>query len=135
MKQVSERSIGQLISAGTLALGLCVGFALGSLYHPQQSVEAQAYIPVTPVIKEISPGFATGTLGANLIMAHEIATDSLVINGYDLLKMDKYIIDYLATRPLAERADLQNLINASHADTIYRLPKPVTPVVVPEKKP
>jgi hypothetical protein len=91
------------------------------MYHPQQEVHAQAVAVPTPNIQEIQPGFTTGTIGANLVMAHEIAADSLVVNGYDLLKMQNNILIYLSNRPSAERADIQNIVNASRASTVYRL--------------
>jgi hypothetical protein len=141
MANISDKTLGKLVSLAILAVGLAIGFICGEMYHPQQEVRAQAVAASTPTIQEIQPGMTTGTFGANLVMAHEIAADSLVVNGYDLLKMQNNILVYLSNRPSAERADIQNIVNASRASTIYRIkqqaPMPTPPVANPpanEKK-
>ena len=135
MENVSDKTLGKLVSLAILAVGLAIGFAGGVMYRPQQ-VQAQAATP-SPNIQEVSPGVTTGTFGANLILAHEVATDRVIINGYDLMKMQQNILNYLASRPFAEKADIENIIKSSQADTVYRLkqstPPPSAPAA-PEKK-
>jgi hypothetical protein len=136
MSIFSDRTFGKLATLATLIIGIAIGFVGGSMYHPPQKVEAQAVQPITPTIQEISPGVTTGTFGANLILVHELATDHLIVNGYDVMLMQQNILNYLATRPLAERADIENIINASRSSVIYKIkePQPVPPPAVPEKK-
>jgi flagellar basal body-associated protein FliL len=137
MENISDKTLGKLVSLAILAVGLAVGFAGGVMYRPQQAVQAQVANPPQPNIQEVSPGVTTGTFGANLILAHEVATDRLIINGFDLMLMNQNILNYLGSRPYNERADIQNIINNSRAATIYRLkqtvPAPSTPPA--EKKP
>jgi hypothetical protein len=141
MANISDKTLGKLASLAILAVGLAVGFAVGVMYHPQQEVQAQSVATPasSPNIQEVSPGVTTGTFGANLILAHEVATDRLIINGFDLMKMESNILNYLASRPLAESADIQNIVNRSQADTVYKLkqatPPPTAPTPSPEKKP
>jgi hypothetical protein len=138
MATINDRTLGKLVSLATLALGLVLGFAGGVMYHPQQQVQAQAVAAPTQNVQEISPGVTTGTFGANLILAHEIATDHLIVNGFDVMLMQQNILNYLASRPSAERADIQNVINASRAPTVYRIKQQTPPPAVvppaPEKK-
>jgi hypothetical protein len=109
------RAPGKVVTLTTLVIGIAIGFSAGILYRPRQEVQAQAVTAPSPTIQEVFPGMVTGSFGANLILAHEIAADDIVVNGFDLLKMQQNILNYLASRPLAERADIQNLINASRA--------------------
>jgi hypothetical protein len=139
MASLSDRTIGKLATLATLAVGITIGFVCGTLYHPRQEVRAQAVVPPAPNIQDVTPIMTVGSMGTNLILAHEIATDDIVVNGYDLLKLQQGVINYLAARPLAEAADFQNIINASRATTIYRLKSQTPPPVqnqpaVPEKK-
>jgi hypothetical protein len=133
MNKISDSTLGKIVNMGTLFLGLVLGFAAGAFYYPRLNVEAQVVIPPSPQIKEITPGITTGSLGTNLILAHEIAADSVVVNGYDVMRMEQAILNYLATRPTAEAADIQNIVNASRATTIYRLapPKATPPATLP----
>jgi hypothetical protein len=137
MENVSDKTLGKLVSLAILAVGLAVGFTGGVIYRPQQ-VQAQAAATPSPNIQEVSPGVTTGTFGANLILAHEVATDRVIINGYDVMKMQQNILNYLASRPFAERADIENIIKSSQADTVYRLKQPTPPPAPapssPEKK-
>jgi hypothetical protein len=140
MVNFSDKTIGKLVTLAALAIGIAIGFLGGVAYHPQQEVQAQAINPHAPAVQEVSPGVTTGTFGANLILVHEIDADHLVVNGFDLMQMQQNVLNYLATRPLAERADIENIINASRASTVYRfkqspVPAPATTTpAVPEKK-
>lgn len=138
MANIEERTLGKLVSLAILIVGIAVGFACGVLYRPQQNVQAQITVP-PPNVQEVSPGVTTGTFGANLILAHEVATDRLIINGYDLMKMQNNILAYLASRPMAETAEVQNIVTRSQADTVYKLKQASPPVpqnnVPPGKKP
>jgi hypothetical protein len=137
MANISDKTLGKLVTLATLLTGLAIGFVGGIMYHPRQDVHAQSVAP-SPNVQEVSPGVTTNTFAANLILAHEVATDRVIINGYDLMKMENAILTYLATRPLAESADIQNIITKSRADTIYKIKQPTPPPAnppVPEKKP
>jgi hypothetical protein len=126
MPSLTDKTIGKLATLATLAVGIAIGFACGTLYHPYQEVRAQAVPPPTPSFTDVTPGITVGSMGTNLLLAHEIAADSLVVNGYDMLKLQQGLINYMASRPLAETADFQNIINSSRATTVYRY-KPPTP--------
>jgi hypothetical protein len=135
MENISDKTVGKLVSLAILAVGLAVGFAGGVMYRPQQEVQAQASGVQSPNVQEVSPGMTTGTLGVNLLLAHEVAADRIIVNGYDLLKMQSNILGYLASRPSAETADIQNIVRRSQADTIYKIKQPAPAPPPPEKKP
>jgi|ERR1700678_44393 hypothetical protein len=132
MKNASDKTLGKLANLLTLVIGLGIGFTAGVVYHPRQEVQAQTVQPPAPTVKDVSPVMISPSIGTNLLLAHEIATDSLVVNGYDLLKMQQGIINYLASRPLAENADFLNIINNARSSTAYRIKPPQTaPTPVP----
>jgi hypothetical protein len=139
MIRISDKTAGKFATLLTLAIGFAFGLGFGVMWRPEQPVNAQATPPKTQHIEEVSPGVTTGSFGANLILAHEVATDHMVINGYDLMLMQQNILNYLSTRPLAEPADIQNIINASKAETVYQYkaatPANPTPQTAPGKKP
>ena len=108
---------------------LALGFLIGREVYIQK-VHAQ-----TQNIVPISPGVTTGTFGAGLILAHEIQSDSLVVNGYDLLKINQNTLNYLSTQLGANPAGLQSIITNSKADKLYTVKNPAAPNPTPEKKP
>ncbi|HEX4309559.1 MAG TPA: hypothetical protein VHZ25_05990 [Acidobacteriaceae bacterium] len=140
MPSLTDKTIGKLATLATLAVGIGIGFVCGTLYHPRQEVRAQAVAPPAPNFKDVTPGITVGSMGTNLLLAHEIAADSLVVNGYDILKLQQGLINYMAARPYAETADFQNIINASRATIVYRYKPPTPPpaqnqpMATPEKK-
>src|ERR1035438_4331100 len=77
---------------------LLVGFVLGLTYSG--NVHAQT----TPQLQQIIPNVSTQTFGAGLILAHEIQSDSLVVNGYDILKINQNTLNYLAGQLGANRS-------------------------------
>lgn len=136
MTNFGDKTIGKIVSLLTLSVGIAIGFGMGVLYRPQQAVQAQSAPATQPAIRDVTPGVTMGSIGTNLILAHEVAADSVVVNGFDIMLMQQNILNYLGSRPYNERADIQNIINASRAATVYRLKNPSPPPVPStEKKP
>ena len=123
--------LGSFLNSATLLIGLLTGFFLGTSYSGR--VHAQT----APQLQEITPGITSGSFGAALVLAHEIQSDSLVVNGYDLLKMHQNTLNYLSRQLGANAADLQSVINNSKADKLYTIKPAGTtpPAKAPEKKP
>lgn len=139
MISISDKTVGKLLTLVTLSTGIAIGFVCGAMYHPGQEVRAQAIIPQPPTVQEVSPTMTAGSIGTGLLLAHTVASDQLLVNGYDVLKMQQNMLNYLANQPLAERAAIQNIINASVSPTVYRYKSVVSqqnvaPKTTPEKK-
>ncbi len=118
---------------------LLVGFGMGALLRPNidQAVHAQTTDSVrTQVIEPIFPGVTTGTFGARIVLAHEIQSDSLVVNGYDLLQIHQNTLNYLANQIGANKAVLQSIVDNSKAAKLYTIkpPSPSPPQTKPEEK-
>src|SRR4051794_30400232 len=97
-------TIASAINLAILTLGVVVGvfiaphFTKTASANPisetqAASVQNQAPSPIPtpassgPKITTVQPGMTTGTVGIYLILAHHVQSDELVVNGYDLLKL------------------------------------------------
>jgi hypothetical protein len=128
MSRSREFSLGNLVNLITLVIGLSIGFVAGMSYQPHANVQAQAVAPPTPNIEEVAPTMTVGSIGTNLMLAHEVDADQLVVNGYDVMKLQQGVINYLASRVGAEGADFQNIVNSARPATVHRIKLQAAPV-------
>jgi len=129
MKSSRDFNFGSLINLVTLVIGLGIGFLFGSLSH--RSVHAQAVNAPTPQTEDVTPAMTLGSVGTNLVLAHEVDADKVVVNGIDLLLFDQNVLKYLSRRPGAESADMENIINGSRATVLHRIAAPKAPIPTP----
>ncbi|MGC2745011.1 MAG: hypothetical protein WA672_17680, partial [Candidatus Angelobacter sp.] len=85
-------------------------------------------------VEEIQPVFTAGSAGIGILLSNRIESDTLVVNGFDVMKLNEGILNYLATRPTAERADVENIIAKSRAEVFYKIKEPVPAPKPTEKK-
>lgn len=129
MPQNRDFGAGVLTNFATLLIGLALGFLGGYVYSNRSIVFAQVK-PPEPTIEEVTPGIMVGSIGTGLVLAHQIEADGLIVNGFDMLKLQEGVLTYLATRPLVEQADLTNIVNNARAPHLYRV-KTVPPTQPP----
>jgi hypothetical protein len=91
-----------------LGVGIAIGFMLAPhLEKPvQATVEPQAAVsqptpqaaPTSgePKITTVSPSLNTGTVGIYLVLAHHVQSDELVVNGYDILRLQNEELSLLS---------------------------------------
>lgn len=77
---------------------------------------------VEPKITSVSPSLTTGTVGIYLVLSHHIQSDELVVNGYDLLKLQNEELGLLSR--FVSSADIQNAVNRSRAAEVYKIEQP-----------
>lgn len=110
-----------LISAINLVI-LLVGIAMGVLLAPHvetasahpsgppQATSAQTSPPPSaadnPQYEEITPGVTTGTMAVHTFLAHRIATDELMVNGYDVIALNEGIVNLLKNKGVATFREL-----------------------------
>lgn len=111
---------GGLLNFATLTVGIFVGLFLTS---PQFGV-VHAQNQSKPRIEQITPNILMGTVGSPLILAHQVQTDSLVVNGFDVMKLQQGIINYLGSHPGADVPALNLIISNSHPPILYTVKPP-----------
>ena len=113
---------------------LFVGITIGLLIRPYFSAAVQAQQPAPETkLEEIQPGITVGSAGIGILLSNQVEADRLVVNGIDIVKLNEGILNYLATRPTAERADLQKIIDSSKPAIFYRMKQPTPAKPEPQK--
>lgn len=128
----NKYTLSAAINLITLLIGLFIGFLFGTAHNDK--VFAQAIPPSTQKVEEVTPGITVGTIGTNLMLAHIAEADNLIVNGYDVMKLQEGVLNYLSSRPTAERADIQNIINQAKAPTFYKMKEDKSAAPTPDSK-
>jgi hypothetical protein len=135
-----------VISAINLAIVL-LGIALGVILAPhiEKPVGAQNPTPaatshdlegiqaVGPVttnaagqkVTPIAPGMQVGTVGIYLILAHRVESDQLVVNGYDLLKLQNSQLSMLSR--FVPASEIQKAVEDAKVPELYTVGNTATP--------
>jgi len=58
-----------------------------------------------------------GSVGVYLVLAHHVQSDELVVNGYDLLKLQQGEINLLSR--FVPAAEISNMVNSARATELY----------------
>jgi type III secretory pathway component EscT len=137
MSHNREFTLGSVVNLGTLLIGLVLGFAVGVEYNAMKTskVFAADQKPSETVVEEITPGIGIGSIGTAVVMSHQVEADILVVNGFDMMKLQQGLLDYLSSRPLAERADFQNIVDRSKPDKFYKIKATAPPAAAPPATP
>jgi|ERR1035438_6964868 hypothetical protein len=68
----------------------------------------------------VSPGITTGTAGFGIVLAHRIASDELMVNGYDPLKLDDAILSALQRKGVFNSYEVMSIVNAAKVERPLR---------------
>lgn len=121
MAKALLRIFGQSAVLGIgVIIGICVGPRVERRVMAQTQTPAQ---PSGPRVITLQSYSTQGAMGANVILAHNLQADIAVVNGYDLIKIDQKMIDYLARLPGADQKSLSEIVSSSRAQEIYQLPR------------
>lgn len=121
---------------------LSLGVIIGVLLAPrlEKSVRAQGPVSTTaqspqevvpsppsrvegsPRIETLQSYSTTGVMGSNILLAHNLQADIAVVNGYDLMKINQQILNYLATLPVGDQRALAAIVRNSRAEVLYQFP-------------
>ncbi|HZW91967.1 MAG TPA: hypothetical protein VFF64_03260, partial [Candidatus Eremiobacteraceae bacterium] len=97
--------------------------------------------PATPETQyeDVTPAITVGSMATNTLLAHRIAADQIMVNGYDLAALDEGLLNLLKNRNLATFRELDAIIERAKVSNPLRLklppqlqPQPPTPE---QKKP
>jgi hypothetical protein len=132
-------AVGTIVNLTTLAIGLALGYWLAhvqSVYaRPEQATsqvqqatpQQQPAAPQEVQYEEIIPGVTTGSMAVQTFLAHRIATDELMVNGYDVMALDEGIINLLKNKGIANYRDLDAVIERAKVPHPLRMKVPTQP--------
>jgi len=141
-----------VISAVNLAI-LLVGIAIGVMVAPHiektvsasppqsaqqvasptESHPTSATAEVSVQYEEISPIFSAGSGAVDTFLAHRIATDQLMANGYDVMVLNEGIINLLKNKGIATYRDLDAVVERAKIPHPLRVKVPTQPGPQPSK--
>ena len=103
------------------------GVVIGVLIAPRVERHVQAEQTGTPApngprIVTLQSYSVSGAMGANVLLAHNLQADIAVVNGYDIMKINQEILNYLARQPLADKQALSAIVSNSRAQELFQLP-------------
>ena len=126
-------TLGALINLLTLVVGLTVGFFMGTARVKvvyAQVTPQQTQIPVAQPstdFEEITPTVTMGSAGIHTLLAHRIATDELMVNGYNILLIDDGILNLLQAKGIANYHDVEALAERAKVPKPLRIKMPEQP--------
>ena len=142
-----------IISAINLAI-LLVGIAIGVMLAPHIEKSASAYNAVgqgdqqspqpaaasksEDEYEEVTPMITAGSMATATLLAHRIAADQIMVNGYDVMAIDEGLINLLKNKGVLSYRELDALIEHAKVPRPLRIklapPPPTAPAPKPEDK-
>jgi hypothetical protein len=145
-----------VISAINLAI-LITGIVLGIMMAPHLETSASAREPqaATPQTasanptssvpaqqdqyEEVAPAILIGSIGTETLLAHRIAADQLMVNGYDVLAMQEGVLNLLKNKGVGSYRDIDALVERAKVPKPLRVKmpaaaQPTPPSPKPEEK-
>ena len=108
-------------------VSIAVGFALGIEYSQNSVVSAAEPKQVqNPEVEEIAPIMKVGSAGIGTLLAGRIATDALMVQGLDLIKLHEETLGLLKQKGIATASELNRLVKRSRPEKVLKM-KPSTP--------
>lgn len=88
---------------------------------PNEGTQVAAGAPkVTP----ITPMMTGGSIGVYLVLAHHVQSDELVVNGYDMLKLQQGELNLLSR--FVPPAEISKIVDNAKATEIYTVKTPAS---------
>ena len=122
-------ALASLANLMTLAIGIAIGLILAP--HVQTTVQAQAAsqqkteqpqsVSSGPTIKKIMPTMTAPQIGTALLLAHEIQTDRLVVNGYDIMQLHEQELNLMSRLLGMNSFQIQQAIARARASDLYTI--------------
>lgn len=97
------------------------GFSVGISYRNRAAVYAQQQ-----EFEDISPVISAGSAAFGTVLAGRVATDKMIVSGYDMLKMQETVLNVIGKGNPGLQAELQVAVNAAKVSPVPRM-KPELP--------
>lgn len=133
-----KNALASLVNLVTLLIGISIGVMLAPhIEHPAKAVSEEPQVQSTPgaavqppsgfeghmvTPQMVQPGLTVGTGGVYLLLSHHIQSDELVVNGYDMLKLQNAQLQLLSR--FVPASEIQAAVNGARADHLYQAGPP-----------
>jgi len=127
LRKTMKQNITSLINLLILITGIAIGVLIAPRFDHRVEA-AQSPIGVVPAsdgspkTTAVSPMISAGSAGFYLLLGHHIQSDELVVNGYDLLKLQNAELGLLSR--FVPAPDIQKAIESSRTSEIYSVAAP-----------
>lgn len=129
-------AMGSLVNMSTLVIGLLLGFLLGTAHIEVVHSQASPETTDTTQYEEVTPGVTTSTMAVHTFLAHRIATDQLMVNGYDIMALHEGVLDALKAKQTLSYRDVDAIVERAKIPKPLRLHQPAAPQPIsPADKP
>lgn len=150
---IMRNALASLINLVTLLIGIALGIMLAPHLeksaqafsrNPQQTTSqappsaaqgsSSSSAPGEPTVEPIQPVMTAGSIGSYLFLAHHIQSDELVVNGYDMMKLQNAELQLISR--LVPAFEVQAAVNQAKSDHLYQIKQPTqkTPASPSQKK-
>jgi hypothetical protein len=148
---IVKYAIVSLINLAILLAGIAIGVTLAPHIEQsasannavgqsdQQSPQPTAASKSGDEYEEVTPMITAGSMATGTLLAHRIATDQIMVNGYDLAALDEGLLNLLKNKNLATFRELDAVIERAKVPHPIRLKlpqsqPPASPNTTPEQK-
>jgi hypothetical protein len=83
-------------------------------------VYAQSQAPASE-FEDITPIMTVGSAGIGTLLANRIAADTVMVNGYDVLKLDQGILQLIQRKTLTQNSELDAVVAAAKVSRLLRI--------------
>jgi hypothetical protein len=121
------------INLAILLIGMALGVAL-TVFTTSVNAQVQSSAPPTKLgatptavlsqFEYVSPSISSGSAAFETLIAHRVASDQLMVNGYDLLKLVDSAFGVMIGNHLLTAEQAQQLANGSKVERPLRLQPP-----------
>jgi len=134
------------INLAILLTGIAIGVILAphivrpvSAHPPQAQVGQPQAPPVSPTpetqYEDVTPVATVGSMAIQTLLAHRIAADQIIVNGYDLAALDEGLLNLLKNKNLASYRELDVIVERAKIPHPIRLKLPPQPQSQPPTNP
>ncbi len=100
-----------------LVFGLAIGFLLGVWCSETNVALAQQ----KQEVEEITPIMTVGSAGIGTVLAGRIATDQIMVQGIDLIKLHENTLNLLREKGIVSLSDLNKIVDNSRPEKVLRM--------------
>ena len=92
-----------------------LGFLVAGITVDRIFLEKTVIVQAQPAgdFEEITPTMTVGTAGIGTLLANRVAADQVMVNGYDILKLDDAILNLVARKTLSSPEELRAVADAA----------------------